>query len=607
MTGTVRTELTTPDDPSNKASQAGQWARIIPIVILGLIILAGMVRLDLASKQNVRRAIIDQAVNRLDGIASNLASAAAHTPDPQAAPDLLMRMHEQVIGTWPIGTALVGQDGTIVAVTDKFPATRDGSVAEVSVTSLDSESATTLGRALTERHQVRGLTDPAAWGQRYLVSAVPAEGQSLLAVAVIDYGWVQERLPPLLNWNLLFILVGIPVVLALGLFLFWHHLQGELEKERVALRSRWDVLMAEGLEPALVVALPEGIILQANTEAAKLLGYPAAELNGLRVQQLRPEWARARLTRLLQNIVSQGTGHDDAGAWLRADGSIMWLDTAAKQAAGDETEAIMFLHDLTEQRLLEDELRMQKLELERANEQLTAGNEAKTQFLANMSHEIRTPMNAIIGFADLLGQGIFGPLSEKQQSAVQDIGQAGDHLMKLLNDVIDICKAEAGALQLDISPVALENVIEATHRVIHGLSWEKGIDIRISVQPEHIMVEADERRIKQILYNLLSNAVNASGQGQEILVQARKAAGQAVISVTDQGPGISPQHQERIFEEFTQFGDDGTELQGSGGLGLPLSRDLVELHGGQLTVESQLGEGSTFTFALPLYEGEAED
>ena len=401
MTSPARTEPAFPDTPINKASQAGQWARIIPIVILGLIILAGMVHLDLASKQNVRRAIIDQAVNRLDGIASNLASAAAHTPDPQAAPDLLMRMHEQVIGTWPIGTALVGQDGTIVAVTDKFPAARDSAVAEVSITPLDSDSATTLGRALTERHQVRGLTDPAAWGQRYLVSAVPAEGQPLLAVAVIDYGWVQERLPPLLNWNLLFILVGVPVVLALGLFLFWHHLQGELEKERVVLRSRWDVLMAEGLEPALVVALPEGIILQANTEAAKLLGCQAAELTGLRVEQFRPEWAQARLTRLLQNIVSQGTGHDDAGAWLRADGSIMWLATAAKQAAGDETEAIMFLHDLTEQRLLEDELRMQKLELERANKQLTAGNEAKTQFLANMSHEIRTPMNAIIGFADL--------------------------------------------------------------------------------------------------------------------------------------------------------------------------------------------------------------
>ncbi len=602
-----RTEFTAETPIEQHNQRAGQWLRLIPIILLAGILLGGMVHLNLGAKQEVRRTITEQIVSRLDGIASNLAWAAAQTLPAVPGPEIVARMHEQVIGAWPIGAALVAENGTVLAATAKFPTAQGASVAQTRAARFGGEADITLGQAVSEGRQVRGITDGTAWDHRYVISAAPVSGAPLLAVAVTDYEWVQERFPPVLDWHLIFILVGMPLVLGLGLFLFWHHLQEELAREREALRARWSVLKAEGLEPALVVTLPEGIIAQATNEAGSLLGYAASALVGRRLQELRPGWAEPRLTRLLQNIVSEGTGHEHEGAWSRADGSILWIDTAAKLGAGDATEAIMFLHDLTEQRLLEDELRKQTIELERANERLAAGNEAKIMFLANMSHEIRTPMNAIIGFADLLDMEILGTLSEKQHGAVQDIRRAADDLMKLLNDVIDICKAEADKLELSISPVALEQVIDATHRVIRGLAWEKGVAIRISTEPEHIMVHADELRVKQILYNLLSNAIHVSTDGQEVVVEARQAEGHATISVTDYGPGIAPENLDSIFEEFTQFESGTPRLHSSGGLGLPLSRNLVELHGGELTVESQAGEGSTFTFTLPLCEGPAEE
>ncbi len=608
MAYAARPEMSSSDQTAKPGPQAGQWLRIIPVLLLMVIVIAGMVRLDLAAKENVRHTIMDQVTGRLDGIASNLAWMTAQTAPAERDPELLAKMREQILAGWPAGgAALVTDDGTVLLSTERFPAAPDASVAQVSVVAYGADSPRPLTQVAATPHHVRGITDGTTWGRRYMLAMTPVSGEGLIAVAVTDYARVQAQFPPLLDWNLLFVLVGIPLVLGLGMFLFWHHLQGELEREREALHARWDLLTAEGLEPALVVELPEGAILQANNEAAHLLGYDVAKLKGRRLQELRPEWAGPRLTRLLQNTISQGSTHEHQGAWLRADGSIVWLDAAAKQAAADQAQAIMFLHDLTDQWLLEDELRKQKLELERANEQLAAGNEAKTRFLANMSHEIRTPMNAIIGFADLLRQGILGPLAEKQQGAVEDIKQAGEHLMNLLNDVIDLCKAEADKLTLNVTPVALNNVVDAAHRVIQGLAWEKGITIRMSVEPENILVEADEQRLKQILYNLLSNAVDFSSEGQEVCVEARKAAGQAVISVVDHGPGIAPEHQEIIFEEFIQFDNGVDRPSNSGGLGLPVSRHLVELHGGELTVESQLNQGSTFTFTLPLYEGEIEE
>ncbi len=271
----------------------------------------------------------------------------------------------------------------------------------------------------------------------------------------------------------------------------------------------------------------------------------------------------------------------------------------AKQDAA--SNSVPPVYDVTEYKRREEELRNQNRELDELNKQLAARSERNTRILAGMSHEIRTPMHAIMAFAELMEQEVLGPLTDKQQDAVGNVRQAAEHLMTLLNDVIDLHRAEVGKLELHLTPVPVEESIDAVYHIIHGLAWEKQINVRISIEPEDIIVNADERRTKQVLHNLLSNAITASPQGEEITIQARKTSQEAVISIIDHGPGIPAEYHEKIFEEFAQY-NNGAQSGPSGGLGLPVSRNLVELHGGELTVISEVDKGSTFTFTLPLAE-----
>jgi len=177
----------------------------------------------------------------------------------------------------------------------------------------------------------------------------------------------------------------------------------------------------------------------------------------------------------------------------------------AKQDA--TSNAIPPVYDVAEYKRREEELRNQNQELNELNKQLAARSERNTRILAGMSHEIRTPMHAIMAFAELMEQEILGPLTDKQRDAVGNVHQAGEHLMKLLNDVIDLHRAEVGKLELHLRPVPVDELIDAAYHIIHGLAWEKQINVRISIEPEDIIVNADERRVKQVLHNLLSNAI----------------------------------------------------------------------------------------------------
>ena len=267
----------------------------------------------------------------------------------------------------------------------------------------------------------------------------------------------------------------------------------------------------------------------------------------------------------------------------------------------DTSNSIPPVYDVTEYKRREEELRNQNQELEQLNKQLAARSERNTRILAGMSHEIRTPMHAIMAFAELMEQEILGPLTDKQRDAVANVRQAGEHLMTLLNDVIDLHRAEVGKLELHLRPVPVEELIDAAYHIVHGLAWEKQLDINVSMQPKHIVVNADERRVKQVLHHLLSNAINASSEGADITIQGCMTGREAVISVIDHGPGIPAEYHEKIFEEFTQY-DNGAQSGPSGGLGLAVSRNLVEMHEGKLTVISEVDKGSTFTFTLPLAE-----
>jgi signal transduction histidine kinase len=237
-------------------------------------------------------------------------------------------------------------------------------------------------------------------------------------------------------------------------------------------------------------------------------------------------------------------------------------------------------------------------ELRRLYTELEAASRHKSEFLANMSHELRTPLNAIIGFSQVLRDQMAGSVNEKQAEYLDDIISSGNHLLSLINDVLDLSKVEAGQVELDVHPFSLRDALERGVVMVRERATEDGVRVGFTADPEVDVVDGDERRIKQVIFNLLSNAVKFTPAGGEVDVSATRANGEVRVSVADTGPGIAPDDRERIFEEFQQTETGGVQHEGTG-LGLALSKRFVELHGGRIWLESELGRGSTFTFALP--------
>jgi signal transduction histidine kinase len=240
---------------------------------------------------------------------------------------------------------------------------------------------------------------------------------------------------------------------------------------------------------------------------------------------------------------------------------------------------------------MNDELRNVYAKLEEASRH-------KSEFLANMSHELRTPLNAIIGFSQVLRDEMVGTVNPKQAEYLDDIISSGNHLLSLINDVLDLSKVEAGQVELEVHPFSLREALERGVVMVRERATEDGVRVAFVADPEVDVVDGDERRIKQVIFNLLSNAVKFTPAGGEVDVSATRVNGEVRVSVADTGPGVAPEDQERIFEEFQQS-ETGVGLREGTGLGLALSKRFVELHGGRIWLESEIGHGSTFTFALP--------
>jgi GAF domain-containing protein len=232
--------------------------------------------------------------------------------------------------------------------------------------------------------------------------------------------------------------------------------------------------------------------------------------------------------------------------------------------------------------------------------QLEAASQHKSEFLANMSHELRTPLNAVIGFSEVLLQRMFGELNAKQDEYLNDIYASGQHLLSLINDILDLSKIEAGRMELAPAPFHLPTALESAVTLVKERAARHGITLELDLDPRLGELVGDERKVKQVLLNLLSNAVKFTPEGGRISLRAGRRDGAVAISVTDTGIGIAPEDQAAIFEEFRQVGNDETRKQEGTGLGLTLAKKFVELHDGRMWVESELGLGSTFTFTLPV-------
>ena len=223
----------------------------------------------------------------------------------------------------------------------------------------------------------------------------------------------------------------------------------------------------------------------------------------------------------------------------------------------------------------------------------------KSEFLANMSHELRTPLNAILGFSEVLVEKMFGEVNEKQLDYLKDIHSAGQHLLSLINDILDLSKIEAGKMELQPSDFDLPAALQTAVTLVKERAQSHGIQLNLEIAPELGTIHADERKFKQIMLNLLSNAVKFTPDGGTVAVTAKANDTMVEVSVTDSGAGIAPEDHGAVFEEFRQVGQDaGRKAEGTG-LGLPLTKRFVELHGGKIHLESVLGKGSTFTFTIP--------
>jgi signal transduction histidine kinase len=291
---------------------------------------------------------------------------------------------------------------------------------------------------------------------------------------------------------------------------------------------------------------------------------------------------------------------------LQNDGAVGVIRVSRTQIQPFTSAQIALLQTFADQAVIAIEnVRLFK-EIQDKSRQLEIANQHKSEFLANMSHELRTPLNAVIGFSEVLQQGMVGELNEKQGEYINYIHTSGSHLLSLINDILDLSKVEAGRMELDLSTFSVPMAIDNALTLIKERATRHGLALECSLDPAVAEINADERKFKQILLNLLSNAVKFTPENGCITVSARAIDGTVEVSVADTGIGIAPEDCEAVFEEFRQVGERAERKAEGTGLGLALTKKFIELHGGKIWLTSTIGQGSTFFFTLPKSQPKAQ-
>lgn len=398
--------------------------------------------------------------------------------------------------------------------------------------------------------------------------------------------------------------------------------------------QRFRLLVDQVRDYAIFLLDPEGKVVTWNQGAARINGYTATEIIGQHMSVFYPADAVAagKTERELEIAVREGS-YEEEGERLRKGGELFWASvviTALRDEGGRLIGFAKVTRDLTERRAAEaqavedarrlageeaarsaaetrardlhelaDRLRAQADELEARRAEAESANMAKSTFLASMSHELRTPLNAIGGYAELLELGISGPVTEVQLEQLQRIRRSQQHLLRVINDILNFSRVEAAQLSYDLGPVPMHEVVESVTQMIVPQSLKKGIEFETPVCDRGLVAYADRAKVEQILLNLLSNSVKFTEPGGSVTLTCGRTEDGICVVVHDTGSGIPADKLTDVFEPFVQIGRSLTSAHEGTGLGLAISRDLARAMNGDITVESTVGTGSTFTLVLP--------
>lgn len=357
----------------------------------------------------------------------------------------------------------------------------------------------------------------------------------------------------------------------------------------------------------------EGHVTYSNPAILDITGYTVEEISGVTAYNFIHPDEIEPISKLLEDCINRKKGWKNfEKRWIHKDGSIRTFEAAGAPVFDANGRVVGFRgvdRDITEKKRVTDELQRALALAQQLRVEAEVASRTKSKFLANMSHELRTPLNAIIGFSDLLKGGYYGDINEKQLSYLQAIHDSSSHLLQLINDILDLAKVEAGKIKIDPSSFSLNLLLQNALAMFRGTALKRGLNLELKIANEFKEgdIWADHVRLKQVVINLLSNAVEFTPSGGRIRLEAETVEQEIRISVSDTGIGIKPEDQEKIFEEFGQADNSFLRSNQGTGLGLSLTRKLVELHGGRIWVESE-GEnkGSIFTFEIPYVKGRAQ-
>jgi len=388
--------------------------------------------------------------------------------------------------------------------------------------------------------------------------------------------------------------------------------QAQFDAE-AATRANEDII--ETVREPLLVLDSDLRVLKANRSFYDSFKVTPAETIGNLIYDLgNRQWDIPRLRTLLEEILPQDNKFDDyevEHVFSSIGHKVMLLNARRITQAGSGPLLILLaIEDVTEKMRLERELAERTRDAKKAQFEAESATMAKSDFLANMSHELRTPLNSIIGFSEVLEDQLLGSLNESQRENVTYILKAGRHLLSLINDILDLSKVESGKMELDVERVSLRELLDASLVMQREKALRHGINLELKIEPDHpVVIEADERKLKQILFNLLSNAVKFTPDGGQVQVLLKEINGaqDIEISMRDTGIGIKQEDLPKLFKEFSQLSSPYDKQFEGTGLGLALTKKLVELHSGRIWVESEFGKGSLFAFAIPVKQGRGKN